>query len=362
MNSRSQSRKKRAVRRGSIHSFLRTGGACSDIFEATFENDVEHLSQILELAWTDVIKQNGITGKTALHVACERGHYDVVKKVIEAGANPNVRESNDRRTPLMIASKWGRANIVKYLLKNGADATMRTRSRLQTSLHLAAFSNRYEVVEILVKECKNILNSFDINGRTALHIACATPSEKDSNEHKVAIAKTLIEHGAHWNKGDSDGRTPMHLACTDLTQNKLVDFFLSLCAGNDCTLEHCGKKSGEAREKEQDGAKITLRGLLNAKTRFGNKPLDVALSHKNFKIANELMLKMNEVSVIEKLQEEALRKKREEKRAKENASMEKEIRRIEASREDAVRLEKEAAAEKKRNEEEDMKRRELWGV
>lgn len=52
-------------------------------------------------------------------VACQCGHIDVVKELINAGANVNA-EMKDKATPLFIAAQNGHLNIVLFLLAKGA--------------------------------------------------------------------------------------------------------------------------------------------------------------------------------------------------------------------------------------------------
>ncbi|OUM61687.1 hypothetical protein PIROE2DRAFT_26240, partial [Piromyces sp. E2] len=55
-----------------------------------------------------------------LHAACKNGHIDVVKYLVEQGANIH-QENYNYDTPLYIACKNGHEDIVKYLVEQGAD-------------------------------------------------------------------------------------------------------------------------------------------------------------------------------------------------------------------------------------------------
>ena len=58
----------------------------------------------------------------ALICASPIGHFEIVKYLIEHGADPNAKESDDNsgRTALILASENGHFEIVKCLIEHGA--------------------------------------------------------------------------------------------------------------------------------------------------------------------------------------------------------------------------------------------------
>lgn len=58
--------------------------------------------------------------ETALHEASGKGHMEVVKLLLERGADVHAKEKNDE-TPLHVATGRGHTEIVKLLLERGAD-------------------------------------------------------------------------------------------------------------------------------------------------------------------------------------------------------------------------------------------------
>ena len=67
-------------------------------------------------------------GHTALRVAVDHGHVDIVRKLLSAGALPNV-PAKDGSAPLLAAvrSKHLNADLVELLLQHGADPTLQVR-------------------------------------------------------------------------------------------------------------------------------------------------------------------------------------------------------------------------------------------
>jgi ankyrin repeat protein len=60
---------------------------------------------------------------TPLHWAARKGNLDVVKLLLENGANPNAVD-NSKNTPLHKAAGNGPTEVARLLLDSGADATL----------------------------------------------------------------------------------------------------------------------------------------------------------------------------------------------------------------------------------------------
>ena len=59
-------------------------------------------------------------GNTPLHYACNEGHFEVVKSLLEKDVNIHAVGENDR-TPLHHACENGHVEVAKLLLEKGAD-------------------------------------------------------------------------------------------------------------------------------------------------------------------------------------------------------------------------------------------------
>ncbi|CAK8691627.1 unnamed protein product [Clavelina lepadiformis] len=61
--------------------------------------------------------------RTLLHWACDRGHIEIVRHLIELGHDVNCQDY-DKSTPLHYASSCDHPDIIRLLLLNNADASL----------------------------------------------------------------------------------------------------------------------------------------------------------------------------------------------------------------------------------------------
>ena len=75
-------------------------------------------------------------GETALHRACERGHTDMIRMLLEMNCDLECK-TGQGRTPLIIASEEGHLEAVEILLEKGADAASATTNAGKSALYNA---------------------------------------------------------------------------------------------------------------------------------------------------------------------------------------------------------------------------------
>jgi len=172
-------------------------------FDAAAAGDTATVKEVLAeypdaVRWRGYLRTNGpstLPESTALHFAIGFGHENVAALLLDAHADADAR-NGDQRTPLIIAAQGGRTGLVTLLLENGADVNLK--SPFKTPLMYAAENGKAETVKALLDHHARI-NDTDNDGWSALHFAGYLGQTE-------AIA-LLIERGADVSLVDDDGLT-----------------------------------------------------------------------------------------------------------------------------------------------------------
>ena len=107
-------------------------------------------------------------GGTKLHEAVKRGKLDVVKVLLAGGANIDIT-NKDGLNPLHIAARENHADIAVELLEQGADVNFVSEKKI-TGLHWAANFGQQEVIEKLIHRGANVL-ALDHRGKQPHQVA-----------------------------------------------------------------------------------------------------------------------------------------------------------------------------------------------
>ena len=148
-------------------------------------------------------------------LACASGGLDKVVEFIESHIDVNARDRKDddpmrsaindtNFTGLHFAAKQGHVDIVKVLLQNGADVNAVTLNR-KTGLHFAAQFGHVEVVIVLIQNGADV-NAVAIYRDTPLLLAC------NEEYFQFTVAELLIQNGADVNAVNGLKRSALHKA------------------------------------------------------------------------------------------------------------------------------------------------------
>jgi ankyrin repeat protein len=160
-------------------------------------------------------------GNTLLEEACSRGKVEIVRLLLQAGANVN--NASDGFTPLGTAiSEAGRNNnsyehsiqIITELVKAGADVNMKY-GKNSFPLTRTCYDGNVDIVQILLSSPNKNVNLIDDDGDTPLTAAIES-TMKTTNpvncDIAIQIIKLLIAHGADVNLQNSKGELPTDVA------------------------------------------------------------------------------------------------------------------------------------------------------
>ena len=90
--------------------------------------------------------------------ASENGHFEIVRYLIQNGADTNAKTKSGRTTALMLASQKGYFEIVKFLVENDADMNAKNKNN-ETALDYAKTDEikAYLAQTIKLKELQKII-------------------------------------------------------------------------------------------------------------------------------------------------------------------------------------------------------------
>ena len=173
---------------------------------------------------------NQLDGWTPLQWALSHEHMEIIKYLLEKGANTNGLPGNQKYTPLHLACKLKNGlDLVKSFEKNEADINIQD-AKGNTPLHYACKNpDGFEIVKFLLSKganpnIKNNLNEKDtLYEVTPLFFACENP-----NGYK--IVKLLVENGADINEQNSYGSTPLRMASGSEQGYEIVRYLIEMNA------------------------------------------------------------------------------------------------------------------------------------
>lgn len=140
---------------------------------------------------------------TNLMKAVQKNDAARVAALIADGADVDELDPNGD-APLVMAAYLGHTEVVKLLLEAGADVTAVDPGMKATALHAAAYAGRTEAAALLIQHGIDINRQGPKNGYTALHDAIW--------ENNIDTAKVILDAGADLTLKSHSGETPLDFA------------------------------------------------------------------------------------------------------------------------------------------------------
>ena len=153
------------------------------------------------------VNYSKLSGERPIHVAAETGSIEIIKFLIDKGADCQGFNENEYTLVHLAARNNNNLRLIKYLEESGFDLNARSKENRETPLMLAVKNKKSCVTRYLIDTVGN-LEDVDKHGRTALHHSTFL-------DGKVESMKILLLNGANPNAKDCNGMTPLHLARSD---------------------------------------------------------------------------------------------------------------------------------------------------
>lgn len=170
------------------------------LVNAIWHEDMTEIRSLLSEG-VDVNVVDKSTDCTALGEAVSRGNLELVQTLINAGADPNIK-NNSGQTALMRLNEESSAEIVHALLDAGAKVNHKDEDR-DTALHVAAALEKTEILQALLDAGAKV-NARNKDGKTALMVA--------AEAGQLENVRALLWAGADAGRKDSDGATALKYA------------------------------------------------------------------------------------------------------------------------------------------------------
>src|SRR5262245_5502801 len=204
-----------------------------DLLKAARTGEIERVKTLLKADPRLLVARDPM-GNTALIIAVNSGHEALADLLFDAGVEPALHEAaaiGDRGrvlaaldqdsgqldtnspegfTPLALAAHFGHLEVMRLLIDRGADVNRSAAHRIAvTPLHAALFGRQLEAALLLVERGADVTlarggSGLKRAGWTALHYAAGMGFR--------ALVQPLLDRGADPSRVDEEGKTPLDVA------------------------------------------------------------------------------------------------------------------------------------------------------
>jgi len=198
-------------------SCARTGDE-HDYFRAAQVGDLEALEALLDADPSLARRATLYDRLSALHIAAANGRLEVLSMVLDHGVPPDV-VNRHKQTPLMLAAMHGKTDCVLKLLQAGANILMFDSQHGRTCLHHASYFGHVDCLRAILAAARTtpvadswgfarFVNVRDEHGATPLHLA--------ARQGRPQCVRHLLHAGAIVSAPTASygfpGSTALHLA------------------------------------------------------------------------------------------------------------------------------------------------------
>lgn len=179
----------------------------ADLFEAIDQHDLHRVAELIAQGVNPNIFESEWPRYTPLQIAIGElefgGPLDIVRILLEHGADINAWDASHDSTPLLVAVCRRQFDIVPMLLADGADPNVRS-GEGDSPLRMLVEEKEYELVELLLRyDARKTINEVgEPGGLSALGIAAQTLN--------ISMVELLLKNGADPNILD-EYLSPAHI-------------------------------------------------------------------------------------------------------------------------------------------------------
>jgi RNA polymerase sigma factor (sigma-70 family) len=221
--------------------------AVVDLLTAARAGDVERVKTLLEADPRLLVARDPM-GNTALIIAVNSGHEALADLLFEAGVEPGLHEaaaigdasrvravlekhpeqldtySPEGFTPLALAAHFGHAEVMRALIDRGADVNLVAAHRLAvTPRHAALFGRQLDAALLLIECGADVTRA---RGGAGMKRGGWTPLHYAAGLGFSTLVDPLLARGADPLRQDEEGKTPLEIAI-DANHHDIADVLRS---------------------------------------------------------------------------------------------------------------------------------------
>mgnify|MGYP002385230172 CR=1 FL=1 len=174
------------------------------LWSACADGKVEDVRKFLQNE--EINKANQNDGSTPLYIACEYGHIEIVKLLLNDNRVDINKATNGGHSPFWIACYRGHIDIVKLLLNDNRVDFNKANTDDQTPFFFACWNGHIEIVKLLLNDERVDINKSTDDSITPFSIAC------QYGHIEIVIYMLACGREIDINKKDEDGKTGLDYA------------------------------------------------------------------------------------------------------------------------------------------------------